>query len=88
VKGFINRATRRHPKILEWHLTSWSMDGKRGWKQQPIILVEGQVPFFADHPQAYIDKLEEMSKDSALLRGAFHTMVGQLQDALEQSWSI
>jgi hypothetical protein len=83
----MNRAQRRHPKLLEWHLTTWKMNGKGGWLEQPIILVEGQVPFFADHPQSYIDKLEEMSKDPTLIKGAFHTMAGQLKDALEQYWS-
>jgi len=64
------------------------MDGKEGWKQQPIILIEGQPPFFADHPQPYIDKLEEMSKDPTLIKGAFHTLAGQLKDALKQYWEV
>jgi hypothetical protein len=83
-----NRMLRRHPRLLEWHLTPWKMNGNGGWAEQPIILIEGQVPFFADHPQSYIDKLEEMSKDPTLFRGAFHTMAGQLKDALEQNWEI
>lgn len=73
-------------KLLEWHLTAWTMDGKGGWKQQPIILIEGQPPFFADHPQAYIDKLEEISTDPTITKGAFHTMADQLKDAMEQVW--
>lgn len=81
-----NRLLRRHPRMLEWHLSPWVMNGKEGWKQQPIILIEGCPPFFADHPQAYIDKLEEMSKDCALVKGAFHTLAGQLKDAMEQYW--
>lgn len=81
-----NRVLRRHPRLLEWHLTTWRMNGHGGWKEQPIILIEGQAPFFADHPQAYIDKLEEMSKDPMLIRGAFHTMAGQLEDGLVQVW--
>ena len=84
----MNRTQRKHPKSLEWHLTPWTMDGKEGWKQQPIILIEGQPPFFADHPQPYIDKLEEMSKDPTLIKGAFHTLAGQLKDALEQYWEV
>lgn len=82
----MNRTDKRHPKLLEWHLTPWSMDDKGDWKQQPVILIEGQPPFFADNPQAYIDKLREMANDPRLIRGAFHTLVGQLQDALEQFW--
>ena len=81
-----NRLLRRHPKLLEWHLTPWQIDGHGGWKRQPVILIEGQPPFFADHPQAYIDKLEEMSKDPMLIKGAFHTMAGPLKDAMEQYW--
>lgn len=73
-------------KILLWNITPWIMSGKGSWKQQPIILIEGQPPFFADHPEAYIDKLEEMSKDNSLTKGAFHTFSGQLRDALEQVW--
>ncbi|GAJ22428.1 unnamed protein product, partial [marine sediment metagenome] len=38
-------------KLLEWHLTPWRMNGHGGWKEQPIILIEGQEPFFADNPQ-------------------------------------
>ena len=83
----MNREARRHPKqLLEWHLTPWTMDGNRGWKQQPVILIEGQPPFFADHPKDYIEKLEEMSNDPSLIKGAFHTMAGQLKDAMEQHW--
>lgn len=78
---------RRHPRLLEWHITAWKMNGHGGWTEQPIILIEGQLPFFADHPQAYIDKLEEMSKDSILIKGLFHTFAGQLKDALEQFWT-
>lgn len=83
-----NRLLRRRPRPLEWHITPWTMDDKGGWKQQPVILIEGQPPFFADHPQAYIDKLEEMSKDPTLIKGAFHTLAGQLRDALEQYWRV
>ena len=79
---------KKSKQLLEWHLTPWSIKGHGSWKQQPIILIEGQVPFFADHPQAYIDKLEEMSKDPILIKGAFHTFAGQLKDALEQVWDV
>lgn len=64
------------------------MNGQGGWKQQPIILIEGQVPFFADHPQAYIDKLQEMHDDITLVRGLFNTLIGQLKDGMEQSWEV
>lgn len=77
---------RKQLKRLEWHLTPWAINGKGDWKQQPVIVIEGRVPFFADHPQPYIDKLEEMSKDPMLIKGAFHTLSGQFKDALEQSW--
>lgn len=73
-------------KLLEWHLTPWIMDGHGGWKQQPVILIEGRVPFFADHPDAYIAKFQEMHDDPALARGAFYTLIGQFRDAMEQSW--
>ena len=63
------------------------MDGKGGWKEQPVILVEGQTPFFADHPQPYIDKLRELRDDPRIERGSFYTMIGQLRDALELSWN-
>lgn len=82
----LNRILRRHPRLLEWHITPWQMDGYGGWKEQPIILIEGEKPFYADYPQAYIDKLEEMSKDPTLIQGAFHTLAGQLKDAMEQYW--
>lgn len=73
---------------LSWVLTPWLMNGQGGWKQQPVILVEGRVPFFADHPQAYIDKLQELHDDPALVRGTFYTCIGQLKDGLEQAWEI
>jgi hypothetical protein len=84
----LNRILRRHPRLLEWHLTPWQMDGHGGWKEQPIILVEGRVPFFADHPQDYIDKLQELHDDPALAPGCFHTLIGQLKDAMERSWGV
>jgi len=77
--------SKKKQKLLEWHLTPWRMNSA-GWVEQPVILIEGRVPFFADHPQAYIDKLKEMSLDKALIRGAFHALAGQLQDGLEQVW--
>ena len=72
--------------LLVWSVTPWMPNGRGGWKQQPIILVEGRVPFFADHPQAYIDKLRELHDDPALSPGVFHTMIGQFQDCLELTW--
>ncbi len=69
-------------------MTPWVMNGQGGWKQQPVILIEGRVPFFADHPDAYIAKLQEMHDDAALARGQFYTLMGQFRDAVEQAWSI
>lgn len=63
------------------------MDGHGGWKQQPVILIEGQLPFFADHPDKYISKLQEMHDDPRFARGAFFTFIGQFKDTLEQSWN-
>lgn len=77
-----------HSKSLAWSLTPWQMNGQGGWTQQPVILVEGQVPFFADHPQAYIDKLQELHDDPTVAHGAFYGCIGQLRDALEQAWEI
>lgn len=73
--------------LLSWTVTSWQMNGQAGWKLQPVILVEGQVPFFADHPDAYIVKLLELHDDHTLARGQFFTFIGQFQDALEQFWN-
>ena len=81
--------SKNHNKVkelLNWSLTPWLMNGQGGWKQQPVILIEGQVPFFADHPDAYIEKFEEMHDDPALMRGQFYTLIGQFKDALEQAW--
>jgi len=74
-------------ELLEWHLTPWTMDGHGGWKQQPVILIEGRIPFFADHPEDYITKLQEMHDDPTLTRGSFHTFIGQFKDAVEQFWT-
>lgn len=75
------------PEPLNWSLTSWQMNGKGGWTTQPVILVEGRVPFYADHPQAYIDKLLELHDDPALRRlQTLHTQIGQFKDALEYFW--
>jgi len=73
---------------LEWHLTPWVMNGQGGWKQQPVILIEGRVPFFADYPEDYIAKLQEMHDDPTLARGSFYTLIGQFRDAMEQSWGL
>ena len=83
-----NRVQRRHPKLLEWQLTPWKVDGKGRWKQQPVILIEGEIPFYADNPQPYIDKLEAMSKDASLIKGSFYTFIGQFKDAFEQRWYV
>ena len=71
-----------------WSMTQWLMNGQGGWKQQPVILVEGCVPFFTDNPQAYIDELEAMHDDPGLMPGPFHTLIGQLKDGEEQAWNV
>ena len=72
--------------LLEWTMTAWSMNRTGGWKLQPVILAEGQIPFFADHPSAYIQKLQELHDNPQIARGSFHTVIGQLQDGLENAW--
>ena len=72
--------------LLIWSITPWLMNGHRGWNQQPVILVEKQVPFYADHPDAYIQKLQALHDDPTIARGNFHASIGQLKDALEQAW--
>lgn len=71
-----------------WSVTQWLMNGQGGWKLQPVILIEGEVPFFADHPSTYIKKLQEMHEDKTLMRGPFWTLLGQLKDAMEQAWDV
>lgn len=85
-KGLLKFLKTKKP--LEWQMTPWTMDGQGGWKQQPVILIEGQAPFFADHPQGYIDKLQKMHDDPALAQGSFYTLIGQLKDAMEQFWGV
>lgn len=74
--------------LTEWQLTPWLMDGKGGWQQQPIITITGQIPFFADYPNNYIEKLQQLHDDPTIARGAFYTLIGQLKDGLEQSWNV
>lgn len=83
--GLVMRMEKQY-RTLSWILTSWLVDGHGGWKQQPVIIIEGQVPFFADHPNDYIKKLEEMYDDPQIARGQFYTFIGQFKDALEQAW--
>ena len=86
---FGNFHSRIAPKpLVNWTLTAWQMNGQGGWKEQPVILVEGQKPFFADHPQAYIEKLLELNKNPAIVRGRFHTLIGELRDGLENTWEV
>lgn len=85
--GNFNSAIEPKP-LLSWTITPWQMNGKAGWKEQPVILVEGQAPFFADHPQAYIKKLLELSKNPEMARGRFHTLIGELRDGLENTWEV
>src|SRR3990167_7182091 len=82
--GMVER-TDYKPK-LAWTLTPWVMSGRGSWKQQPVLLVEGRVPFFADHPSAYIAELERLHDDDTVTRGTFHTFIGQFRDALENVW--
>lgn len=79
---------KKGQSLLVWGLTPWQMNGQGGWTRQPVIVVEGQVPFYADHPQAYIGKLQEMHDDPTIARGSFFTCIGQLQDAMEQAWDM
>lgn len=73
--------------LLAWSLTPWQMKGDGTWKVQPIIVVEDHMPFFADHPDAYIERLEEMHDDPTLERGRFFTQIGELKDGLELAWN-
>ena len=73
-------------ELLEWHLTAWKVNSKGGWRQQPIILIEGREPFFADHPDDYIRKLEEMHDDPLIARGTFYTLIGQFKDTIDLTW--
>lgn len=82
------RGKRRKGVKLEWRMTEWTMNGEGGWKVQPVILVEGRVPFYADNPIAYIEKLQELHDDPALLPGTFYTLIGQLKDGYEQAWNV
>ena len=75
-------------ELLNWTMTPWLMNGQGGWKQQPVILIEGQVPFFADTPQPYIEKLREMHSDKTLAKGPNWTYIGQLKDGMEQVWDV
>ena len=79
--------TNHKPKLL-WSITPWQISGQGGWRQQPVILVEGRVPFFADHPDAYITELERLHDDPDIERGPFWAMIGQLRDAYEQAWVV
>ena len=75
-------------KPILWAITPWAMNGHGGWVTQPIILIEGDPAFLADHPSAYIAKLRAMHDDKTLAKGPIWTSVGQLKDALEQSWYV
>ena len=73
--------------LLLWSLTPWAMNGHGGWKTQPVIVVEGRKPFFADTPQEYIAELERLHDDEGIARGNFYTLIGQLKDAFETGWN-
>lgn len=74
--------------LLAWQMTAWAMTGIGTWKQQPVIVIEGQIPFFADHPKDYIRKLKEMYADKTIVRGPFWASIGHLRDGMELSWII
>ena len=75
--------------LLEWTITPWKMSGQGTWEGiAPVILVEGREPFYADHPQILIDKLQELHDDPLLTRGDFYTLMGQLKDKLERFWQV
>ena len=82
------KVNNNHRELLTWSITNWLMSGKGTWKTQPVILIEGEIPFYADNPQPYIDKILTMHDDPTLMRGAFYTLIGQLQDAQEQVWNL
>lgn len=80
---------RNNGKVLtEWQLTPWLMNGKGGWRQQPAITIEGQATFLADHPNDYINKLQQLHDDPTMMRRPFYTLIGELKDGLEQFWQI
>ncbi len=79
--------SNQRPK-LSWFVTPWSMSGQGRWVQQPVILVDGQEPFYADHPNDYISKLEELHDNPEIGRGQFYSYIGQLKDGLEQVWDV
>jgi len=72
--------------MIPWTITPWEMDGRGGWKTQPIILVEKEQPFTADRPEGYIQKIQELHDDPAIMRGAFYTLIGQFRDNQELYW--
>ncbi len=77
-----------HQAKLHWAVTPWVVNGQCGWKQQPVILVEGREPFYTDSPHDYIAKLEELHDDPTVEHGQFYTLIGQLKDALELAWDV
>ena len=79
------RAARTKPWRLKWNVTPWTpySDG-HGWVSQPIILVEGRKPFFADHPAAYVAELERLHGDELLIRGNFYRLIGEFKDELDR----
>jgi len=86
--GNMSKNNHKQAELKNWTMTPWTMNGRGGWKQQPVILIEGETPFFAAHPKAYIEKLREMYADKTLLRGPFWTTIGQLKDGMELAWCI
>jgi hypothetical protein len=69
-------------------MTAWKMGGTGEWIDMPIILIAGEVPFWADNPQPYIAKLEAMHGDLALERRQFWTLIGELKDGFEYNWYV
>lgn len=67
-------------------LAPWKAHAEgRGWVTQPIIVVQGRTPFFADHPAAYVAELEKLHADKLVRRGKFHTLIGEFQDEMDRA---
>ena len=71
---------------LDWQVTPFTANPEGGWANQPVILVPGKQPLFFDTPEEYITELERMHDSILFARGLFHTVIGQLQDGLENAW--
>ena len=89
LEGVMLNCIQRNSGTKGWQLTNWTTKPESGWQQQPVIMVDGQVYFFGNHPQEYIDALELMHRDASFVQGPFHALIGQLQDELERvDWPV